>query len=121
MPSSEAMDNREKSATCGCGAEFIVSSLYCHACGARRSDLKSATTFEIPGSAELAALGERLGLSTPALIAFLAGLLCVVAALAVGVFFSVRTSLDWQAIQLWRIQWLLAAVAAFVAGCLLKK
>jgi hypothetical protein len=40
---------------------------------------------------------------------------------AVSVFFSVRTALDWQAIQLWRIEWLLAAVAAFVAGCALRK
>jgi hypothetical protein len=47
--------------------------------------------------------------------------LCVVGALAVSVFFSARTVLDWQAIQLWRIEWLLAAVAAFVAGCLLKR
>jgi hypothetical protein len=73
------------------------------------------------GFAELASLGERLGLTTPAVIAFLVGLLCVVGALAVSVFFSVRTVLDWQAIQLWRIEWLLASVAAFVAGCLLKK
>jgi len=29
--------------------------------------------------------------------------------------------IDWQAVQLWRIEWLLGAVAAFVAGCLLKK
>ena len=41
--------------------------------------------------------------------------------LAVSVCFSPRTALDWQAIQLWRIEWLLGAVAAFVAGCLLKK
>ncbi len=45
----------------------------------------------------------------------------MVGALAVSVFFSGQTALDWQAIQLWRIEWLLAAVAAFVAGCLLKK
>jgi hypothetical protein len=44
-----------------------------------------------------------------------------VGALAVSVFFSVRTALDWQAIQLWRIEWLLAAIASFLAGCLLKK
>jgi hypothetical protein len=37
------------------------------------------------------------------------------------VCFSARTTLDWQAIQLWRIEWLVAAVAAFVAGCLFKK
>jgi hypothetical protein len=125
MPASEAVANcersAERSATCHCGTEFIVSSLYCHACGARRPDLNAARTLEIPGLAELAALGERLGLTMPAVIAFLVGILCVLGALAVSVFFSVRTALDWQAIQLWRIEWLLAAVAAFAAGCLLKK
>jgi hypothetical protein len=44
-----------------------------------------------------------------------------VGALAVSVFFSVRTMLDWQAIQLWRIEWLLASIAAFLVGMLLKK
>ena len=57
----------------------------------------------------------------PAAVAFLIGLFCMVGALAVSVFFSARTALDWQAIQLWRIEWLIAAVAAFGAGCLLKK
>ena len=119
---SKAAASPEKSAACRhCGSEFIVSSLYCHACGAKRPDLNAARTLEIPGRAELASLAERLGLTTPAVIAFLLGVFCVVGALTVGVFFSPRTSLDWQAIQLWRIEWLLGAVAAFVAGCLLKK
>ena len=126
MSASAAVASRgrgdERSATCRCGTEFIVSSVYCHACGASRPDLGAGVrTLKIPGLAELVALGERLGLTTPALIAFLVGVLCVVGALAVSVFFSARTVLDWQAIQLWRIEWLLAAVAAFVAGCLLKK
>ena len=125
MPAPEAVASQgrsdERSATCRCGTEFLVSSLYCHACGAGRPDLGDVRTLEIPGLAELAALGARLGLTTPALVSFLAGVLCVVGALVVGVFFSARTVLDWQAIQLWRIEWLLAAVAAFVAGLLLKK
>ncbi len=57
----------------------------------------------------------------PAAFAFLLGILCVVGALMISVFFSVRTTLDWQAIQLWRIEWLVGAVACFVAGCMLKK
>ncbi len=127
MPASTAVANRgradERSETCRCGTEFLVSSLYCHVCGASRPDpgVSVARTLEIPGLAELASLGERLGLTTPATIAFLVGLLCGVGALAVSVFFSARTVLDWQAIQLWRIEWLIAAVAAFAAGCLLKK
>ena len=130
MTASEAMANHDmanhersgdRSATCNCGSEFIVSSLYCHACGARRPDLNAGRRLEIPGLAELSGLGERLGLTTPAVVAFLVGALCMLGALAVSVFFSVRTALDWQAIQLWRVEWLLGAVAAFAAGCLLKK
>jgi len=118
----KAASSLERSTACRhCGTEFIVSSLYCHACGAKRPDLQAARTLEIPGRAELASLAERLGLTTPAVVALLLGVFCLVGALAVSVVFSPRTALDWQAIQLWRIEWLLGSVAAFVAGCLLKK
>lgn len=120
---SDAVTNHEFIETCQrCGTEFIVSSRFCHACGVTRPELNaSSRVIEIPGLAELSALGERLGLTTSSLIAFLVGVVCVVGALTVGVVFSARTLLDWQAIQIWRIEWLLGAIAAFVAGCLLKK
>jgi hypothetical protein len=38
-----------------------------------------------------------------------------------GFLFTATTLLDWQAVQIWRIEWLLAASAVFVAGVLLKK
>ncbi|MGA8540162.1 MAG: hypothetical protein WB566_11735 [Terriglobales bacterium] len=120
VPASTAASDRS-SACRHCGTEFIVSSLYCHACGVKRPDLNSARTLEIPGWAELVSLAQRLGITVPAVVAFLFGMLCMLGALAVSVFFTARTALDWQAIQLWRIEWLLAAVAAFGAGCLLKK
>ena len=123
LAASEALVNPDRSATCPCGTEFIVSSLYCHACGASRPDfgVRSARKLEIPGIAELTRLGARLGLTPLCLIPFLLGVFCLVAAVAVSLFFSARTVLDWQAIQLWRIEWLLASVAAFVAGAVLKK
>jgi hypothetical protein len=122
LPASNAIVTPERSTACRrCGTEFIVSSVFCHACGAKRPDLNAARTIEIPGRAELASLAERLGLTMPAVVAFLLGIFCVVGALAVSVIFSPRTALDWQAIQLWRIEWLIGAVAAFIAGCLLKK
>ena len=121
VPASQDVTGLERRSTCRCGTEFLVSSLYCHACGATRPDRSTGRTFEIPGAAELSSLAKRLELTTPAVVAFLLGILCVVGALMVSLFFSVRTLLDWQAIQLWRIEWLLAAIASFVAGCLLKK
>ena len=120
---SDPAATHEYAETCPrCGTEFIVGSHYCHACGATRPELNATSrTIEIPGFVELRALGERLGLTTPSLIAFLLGVVCVVGALTVGVVFSARTLLDWQAIQIWRIEWLLGAISALVAGCVLKK
>lgn len=112
----------ERSRACNnCGTEFIVSSLYCHSCGLKRPPLSPSQSLEVPGIAELAAFGERLGLDTPATAAFVIGILCLLGALSVSLFFTARTALDWQAIQMWRIEWLVASIAAFVGGCLLKK
>jgi hypothetical protein len=61
-----------------------------------------------------------IGLSTASLIAFLIGVGCVAGALLVGLL-TAKTFVDWQAIQFYRAEWLLAATAAFVAGILLKK
>ncbi len=105
-----------------CGTEFIVGARFCHTCGAGRAGVTGAARLrENAVVAQFASLAERLGLSSLPLVAFLIGILCMVGAVGVGVVFSARTVLDWQAVQLWRIEWLLAAVAAFVAGCLLKR
>jgi hypothetical protein len=63
---------------------------------------------------------SRVGLSTASLIAFVIGLGCVAGALVVGLL-TAKTFVDWQAIQFYRAEWLLAATAAFVGGILLKK
>ena len=63
---------------------------------------------------------NRIGLSTASLVAFMLGLGCVGGALLVGLL-TARTFVDWQAIQFYRGEWLLAATASFVAGILLKK
>ncbi|HXM66790.1 MAG TPA: hypothetical protein VN911_08670 [Candidatus Acidoferrum sp.] len=64
---------------------------------------------------------QRLvGLPTASLIAFIFGLGCVGGAVAVSLFYRASNLAEFQAIQMWRIEWLLAATAAFVAGILLK-
>ena len=63
---------------------------------------------------------EQVGLPTPSLIAFVIGLVCIAGALLAGLF-TVKTWNDFQAIQYYRAEWLLAATASFVAGILLKK
>lgn len=66
------------------------------------------------------AIKTRLGLPTASLIAFVAGVSCIAGSLLVGLL-TAKTLVDWQAIQFYRAEWLLAATAAFVAGILLKK
>jgi hypothetical protein len=62
-----------------------------------------------------------VGLPTAALVAFIIGLGCVVGAISVSLFYKASNLAEFQAIQMWRIEWLLAATASFVAGILLKK
>lgn len=62
-----------------------------------------------------------VGLPTAALVAFIIGLGCVGGALGVSFFYKASNLAEFQAIQMWRVEWLLAATASFVAGILLKK
>ncbi len=108
-----------------CETEFMVGAKYCHDCGALRQaitlDHGWARVLEFLRILEFQNVKEWLGLSLASLIAFFAGLGCLLAAIAVGVIYSVQSLADFQAIQSWRMQWLLAALAAFVAGILLKQ
>lgn len=82
----------------------------------------SLPDFKVPGwlhYLSFHAIKGWVGLSTASFVAFLIGLGCIVGALLVGLL-TAKTLLDWQAIQFYRVEWLLAATAAFVAGILLK-
>ena len=109
-----------------CETEFMVGARFCHACGAARPTTaapasRAQRVWTWARHLEFNAIKERLGLPPASLIAFFIGLGCVLAAVIVGVVFSAQTVLDWQAVQIWRMQWLLAAAVAFVGGILLKK
>ena len=105
----------------GCDTEFMVGSLFCHACGASR-EARNSPAGRWTVYLEFHHIKRTLGLSTGALVAFLGGMVCLVmAGIAVGMIYSVQTFNDFHAVQLYRMQWLLSAIAAFVAGLLLKK
>jgi hypothetical protein len=109
-----------------CQSEFMVGAKFCHDCGApRQRVLESghiwARSLNWLKVLEFQNVKEWLGLSMASLIAFFAGVGCLLAAIAVGMIYSVQNLADFQAIQSWRMQWLLAALASFVAGILLKQ
>jgi hypothetical protein len=105
-----------------CGTDFLMGSRFCHVCGAdRHADLASATSTGMREWFDFGALREAMGQTTGSLVALFLGFACVVAAAVTGFLYTANTVLDWQAVQIWRIEWLLAAVAVFVAGILLKR
>jgi hypothetical protein len=113
-----------------CGTEFMVGAAFCHICGANRHrvNLNRANLippaswtkyFDFVRTLEFSSIRSWFGLPLPALCAFLLGVGLMMVALGVG-FVSIRDFNDFQAVQLWRIQWLMAACAAFLAGILLR-
>jgi len=108
-----------------CGTEFMVGAAFCHICGMgrHRSALNGTASWiqhlSFLKSIDLAGVRRFLGLPVASLCAFLIGSLFVLVALAQG-FRNGQEFSDFEAIQLLRIQWLMAACAAFLAGILLK-
>lgn len=116
-----------ESACPDCASEFMVGARFCHVCGGSRSNRSAVAS--VPGwlqplhfltALEFQSVKNWLGLSLASLMAFFAGVGCILAAITVGFIYSVQNLADFQAIQLWRLEWLLAALVAFVAAILLK-
>ena len=117
----------EMAETCRrCGTEFMVGAAFCHICGGNRHRAERVTagnwsrSFDFLRAIELGKVKAWFGLPLPSLCAFLGGIVCLVVALAVG-FTDVKDNVsDFEAVQLWRIQWLMAGCAAFLIGILFK-
>lgn len=105
-----------------CGTDFVVGSRFCYVCGAdRNASLANSEATGLRAWVDFESLRDALGQTNASLVALILGCACVIAAIVTGFVFTATTLLDWQAVQLWRIEWLLAAVAIFAAGFLLKK
>lgn len=105
-----------------CNAEYAVGARFCHVCGAERDpQADSGADEKLARFLDFHIIMNSLGMTVGALVAFIVGIGCAVAAAATGFLYTATTALDWQAVQLWRIEWLLASIAAFAAGILLKR
>jgi len=105
-----------------CDTDYTIGARFCHVCGNERDpQVGTARSSSFARFLDFHRIKEGLGLSLGSIIAFVIGLACVLGAVMTGVIYTAATVLDWQAVQLWRIEWLLAAVAAFLVGILLKR
>ena len=122
-PRAEHETTQVREQTCAsCGTDYVLGSRFCHVCGADRQVNLSDTAIDADGSSIFTtSIREAMGQNTASMVTFILGVACVIAAIFTGFVFTANNLLDWQAIQIWRTEWLLAAVALFVAGLLLKK
>ena len=105
-----------------CGSEFAIGARFCHVCGNERApETNASRTSQLIDLIDFEQLCERSGLNGIALILTFVGFGCVLGAILVGLVYTANTVLDWQAVQVWRIEWMLGALVAFVAAILLNK
>jgi hypothetical protein len=108
--------------TCArCNTEYVAGSRYCHMCGTARKTQSPENRIAWAGLLDVHRLQAWFGLSVLSMLAFMIGIICALAAIGTGLLYTTTTVLDWQAVQIWRIEWLLAAVVALLAGILLRK
>ena len=104
-----------------CGADYVIGSRFCHVCGAGRDERAQSEARSFGDRFSMVArLPELLNLPVVSTVLFALGAFCAIAAIAVGFIYSATTLVDWQAVQVWRIEWLLSSLIAFVAALLLK-
>lgn len=103
-----------------CETEFVLGARFCHVCGAGRDAVEKLPESQWMKALDLTNVKDKLKLPTGSLVAMFLGIVCVMAALVTGFLYKADTLTDWQAIQTWRIEWLLAAAVAFILGILLK-
>ncbi len=104
-----------------CNTEYVLGSRFCYVCGAKRAVETDATKVSFLHFLDIRFLAHGIGLNIASLVAFIVGTICFVAAVATGLIYTANTVLDWQAVQIWRVEWLLAAAVALIAGILLKR
>ncbi len=105
-----------------CGSEFAMGARFCHVCGNEREpEMRVARASRLTSILDFDQLCERLNLTAAAFVLMVIGAGCVLGALLVGLVYTANTVLDWQAVQVWRIQWMLGALVAFVGAILLNK
>ena len=121
-PRAETRGMQTETLCSNCGSEYALGARFCHVCGNEREpEMHIARHYRIAEILNFEAICERLGLNAVAMVLTVIGAVCVLGALLVGVIYTANTVLDWQAVQLWRIQWMLGAMVAFVAAILLNK
>lgn len=104
-----------------CGTQFAPGARFCHVCGASREpEFQDGRIARFANALDFTSIRQRLGLSTASLVLAFVAAGCVLATLLIGFIYDASTLVEWQAVQTWRIEWMLASLVALVAAVLFK-
>jgi len=103
-----------------CGTEFAIGARFCHVCGSNREPLP-VPQARFSEWLDINVIRENLGLNLASLILFFVAAGCALGAILTGVVYKASTVLEWQAVQTWRIEWMLGAITSLLGALLLKK
>ncbi len=103
-----------------CGTQYAPGARFCHVCGENREpEIHASAANRIVKALDFASIREKLGLSTTALVLVALAAGCMLGALFTGFIYSdAKTPIEWQAVQTWRMEWMVAAIV-FVLGAIL--
>ncbi len=104
-----------------CGTQFAPGARFCHVCGVtREAEFQDSRISKFTDLLDFTSVRARLGLSATSLVFAIAAAGCIFAALLVGFIYSATTLTEWQAVQTWRTEWMIAALVCLVAALLFK-
>ena len=104
-----------------CGTQYATGARFCHVCGENREPEFQATgTNRIAQALDFTNIRQKLGLSATSLVFVALAAGCVLGALFTGFIYGANTLVEWQAVQTWRMEWMMAALVALVAAILFR-
>jgi hypothetical protein len=104
-----------------CGTPYAAGARFCHLCGlGREDDLQEEKRRPMMDWLDWGRIRDQTGLATLSLVCVLAAAVFMLATVMTGLVYNTATIAEWQAVQTWRIEWLLATVAALLAALLFK-
>ncbi|PSH04606.1 MAG: hypothetical protein CXZ00_07280 [Acidobacteria bacterium] len=104
-----------------CGTAYAAGARFCYFCGVRREDdLHIKSLMSNLAWLNFGRIREQFGLSKVSMALVLIAALFFMATVLTGIVYRTSTIAEWQAAQIWRIEWLLATVAGLLAAILFK-
>jgi len=105
-----------------CAAPYSLGARFCSQCGLNREAVPHKAKWNLLSEwVDLDGIRERTGLSAISLVLAVLACICMLATIMTGLLYNTATLAEWQAVQTWRIEWLLASVASLLGALLFKK